>query len=74
MCRLSWRGRQQTDHARYAAPGGQYYDYLVHALQQYKSGKRQNPLMTPMAAPLSKEDISNLAMYFSKQQGLSVKY
>jgi len=54
--------------------GGQYYDYLVQALQQYKSGKRQNPLMTPMAAPLSKEDISNLAMYFSKQQGLSVKY
>jgi len=53
---------------------GQYYDYLVHALEQYKSGKRQNPMMTPMAQPLSKEDIRNLAQYFSKQQGLSVKY
>jgi len=54
--------------------GGQYYDYLVHSLEQYKRGKRQNPMMTPMAQPLSKEDISNLAQYFSKQQGLSVKY
>jgi len=53
---------------------GQYYDYLVHSLEQYKSGKRQNPMMTPMAQPLSKDDIRNLAQYFSKQQGLSVKY
>lgn len=53
---------------------GQYYDYLVHALEQYKGGKRQNPLMTPMAAPLSKEDIQNLAFYFSKQKGLETKY
>ncbi len=54
--------------------GGQYYDYLVHSLEQYKSGKRQNPMMTPMAQLLSKEDIRNLAFYFSKQRGLSVKY
>jgi len=54
--------------------GGQYYDYLVHSLEQYKSGKRQNAMMSPMAQPLSKEDIRNLALYFSKQQGLSVKY
>jgi len=53
---------------------GQYYDYLVHSLEQYKSGKRQNPMMTPMAQPLSKDDIRNLAQYFSKQQGLNVKY
>jgi cytochrome c553 len=53
---------------------GQYYDYLVHALEQYRGGKRQNPLMSPMAKPLSDEDIRNLAYYFSKQQGLAVKY
>ena len=54
--------------------GGQYYDYLVHALEQYKSGKRQNPLMSPMAQPLTGEDIANVAYYFSKQKGLQVKY
>lgn len=54
--------------------GGQYYDYLVHALEAYKSGKRQNPMMSPMAQPLSKDDIRDLAHYFSKQQGLAVRY
>ena len=54
--------------------GGQYYDYLVHSLEQYRKGKRQNPLMTPMAQPLTDEDISNLAYYFSRQKGLTVKY
>ena len=54
--------------------GGQYYDYLVHALELYKKGKRQNPLMSPMAQPLTDDDIANVAYYFSKQKGLQVKY
>ena len=54
--------------------GGQYYDYLVHALEQYKKGKRQNPLMSPMAQPLTDEDIRNVAYYFSQQKGLQTKY
>jgi cytochrome c553 len=54
--------------------GGQHYDYLVHSLQMYKSGKRQNPLMSPMAQPLSKKDMSDVAWYFSKQKGLETKW
>ena len=53
---------------------GQYYDYLVHSLEQYRKGKRQNPLMSPMAQPLTDDEISNLAHYFSRQKGLTVKY
>ncbi len=53
---------------------GQYRDYLVHATQAYKKGARQNPLMTPMAQPLTEEDIRNLAEYFSQQVGLQTKY
>jgi cytochrome c553 len=53
---------------------GQYADYLVHALEAYKKGTRQNPLMSPMAQPLTQEDIHNLAAYFSQQPGLQVKY
>lgn len=53
---------------------GQYEDYLVHALQAFKKGIRQSPLMTPMAQPLSEEDIRNLAAFFSQQTGLQVKY
>ena len=54
---------------------GQYEDYLIHALELYKSGARQNAMMSPMAQPLSDADIRNLAAYFSQQPpGVQVKY
>jgi cytochrome c553 len=40
---------------------GQYADYLVHALKQYRSGERNNALMAPMATNLSDADIEDLA-------------
>ncbi len=49
---------------------GQYEDYLIHALEAYKSGERKNAIMAGMAAPLSDEDIADLAAYFSRQKGL----
>ena len=39
--------------------------YLVDALKQYKSGARNNPLMKPMVATLSDEDIENVAAYYA---------
>jgi len=54
--------------------GGQYYEYLVHSLQAYRKGARENPLMSPMAKPLTDAEISDVAWYFSKQQGLVEKY
>lgn len=52
---------------------GQYYDYLVRALTDYKSGARKNPIMAPQAAPLSRRDMEDIAAYFSEQQGLVEK-
>jgi cytochrome c553 len=49
---------------------GQYENYLVHALKAYKSGERKNPIMAGMAAPLSDQDIADLAAFFSRQKGL----
>lgn len=49
---------------------GQYEDYLVHSLKQYRSGERQNAMMMPMAANLSDEQIAQLAAYFSSLEGL----
>jgi cytochrome c553 len=46
---------------------GQHSQYIIKQLHAFKSGTRQNPLMTPMAQPLSNEDIEDLAAYFSKQ-------
>lgn len=53
---------------------GQQRDYLYHALKDYKSGKRNNPLMAEQVKNLSDEDMRDLAMYFSKQKGLTLKY
>ncbi|MBD9437428.1 cytochrome c [Pseudoxanthomonas sp. PXM03] len=51
----------------YPKLGGQYADYLAHALQAYRSGDRQHALMTPQAAGLSDQDISDLAAYFGSR-------
>ncbi|MEO8444509.1 MAG: c-type cytochrome [Gammaproteobacteria bacterium] len=47
---------------------GQHPSYLVKSLQSFKSGERQNVLMSGMAMPLSDEDMADLAAYFSAQK------
>lgn len=49
---------------------GQHEDYLMQAMEDYKSGARENPVMAGMAAPLSEQDIEDLAAYYSQQEGL----
>ncbi|MDF9392862.1 c-type cytochrome [Methylococcus capsulatus] len=52
---------------------GQYESYLMKALEDYKSGNRKNAIMNGLAGALSKEDIHDLAAYYSSQaRGLSV--
>jgi cytochrome c553 len=53
---------------------GQHYDYLVKAITDYKTGARKDPIMAPMSAHLGKQDIEDLAKYYSAQEGLVVKY
>ena len=47
---------------------GQYYDYLVRALTDYKIGRRNNPIMKGFAAQLSTKDIEDLAAWFASQK------
>jgi cytochrome c553 len=51
---------------------GQYEDYLVYALTQYRDGQRQNALMAPFVADLSDRDIRDLAAYYASLRGLRV--
>lgn len=46
---------------------GQHADYVVKQLQDFKSNARQEPTMAPMAAPLSEQDILDLAAYYAEQ-------
>jgi cytochrome c553 len=48
---------------------GQYANYLVNALKEYRAGTRKNPIMAGQAASLSDADIEQLAEYFAAQAG-----
>lgn len=47
---------------------GQHQDYLLKALKDYKSGKRNNPVMKGFAATLSAQDMEDLAAWFASQK------
>jgi len=44
---------------------GQKAGYLVKQMKAFRDGDRKDPMMSPMASPLSDDDIANLAAYFS---------
>lgn len=46
---------------------GQHEGYFVRQVKAFRDGERQNPLMSPMAAGLSDEDIADLAAFYSSQ-------
>ena len=60
--------------AEFPKLAGQHADYLKMALMDYKSGVRKNPIMSGFAAPLSEQDMADLAAYFASQNGLKLKY
>ena len=49
----------------YPALAGKSESDIVQALQEYKSGKRANPIMKGLATPLSEQDMENLAAYYA---------
>ncbi len=46
---------------------GQHAEYLAKQLAEFKSGKRKNPVMSGMAAPLSEEDMRNVAAFYASK-------
>lgn len=54
---------------QYPRLAGQYRDYLVRALHEYRSGTRTNPIMAGFAAPLTDQEIEDLAAYYSALPG-----
>jgi len=49
---------------------GQHADYIVQALNDYRLGKRKNPIMQPFAQQLTQDEIHALAKFFGGQRGL----
>lgn len=54
--------------------GGQNIKYLYKQLSDFKSGARVNPIMTAQVAPLSDQDLANVAAYYASQKRWGVGY
>jgi cytochrome c553 len=53
---------------RYPSLAGQTARYLYLQLKDFNEGRRTDSLMTPMAKGLTRDDMLNLAAYFSAQE------
>jgi cytochrome c553 len=53
---------------------GQTSRYLYLQLKDFKEGRRKDPLMSPMAANLERQDMLDLADYFAAQKVLGSQY
>ena len=47
---------------------GQHGDYIANQLAAFKSGARPSPIMQPMAAPLTPEDMRSVGAYYEQQK------
>ncbi len=47
---------------------GQHPEYLAKQLAEFKEGKRKNSIMSGMAAPLTPEDMRNIAAFYASKK------
>ena len=55
---------------QYPKLAGQHASYIVRQLTNFKSSKRQNPIMLGMATPLSEQDMHDIGAYFAGKSSL----
>lgn len=59
---------------QYPILAGQTVKYTYLQLKDYKEGRRQDPDMTPVTANFNREDMLALAIYFSEQKPISIRF
>jgi cytochrome c553 len=47
---------------------GQTFRYIYLQLRDFKEGRRKDPVMSPMAEPLSRQDMLDIAEYYAAQK------
>lgn len=63
-------GGAKTVAPDYPILAGQYADYIVQALQDYKSGRRKNAVMAGIVAGVDEKEFAALGEFFQNQPGL----
>lgn len=65
MCASCHGEKGISNNELYPNLAGQKKNYLVDELKYFRNGKRTDPTMSPIAKPLTDEEIENLAAYYS---------
>lgn len=47
---------------------GQHAAYLTKQMKDFRSGARKDPVMAPMAMPLSDDDIEDISAFYASQK------
>lgn len=68
---LAGEGNKQRGYPRLALLSA---GYIAHELQSFKGGSRPNPIMRPIAAGLSAQDIADVAAWFSTQRLATLRF
>lgn len=58
----------------YPSLAGQTARYIYLQLKDFKEGRRQDPQMAPMAQPLSRDDMLDLAAFYAAQKLVATKF
>lgn len=53
---------------RFPIIAGQYKDYLLQALKDYREGRRKSPIMNRMVKGMTNAQLEALAAYYSRQE------
>ncbi len=65
VCQACHGANGNSTNPQWPSLAGLGADYIVEQLQEFKEGRRNNPIMMPMAAALSADDMADVAAYFS---------
>lgn len=54
---------------QYPRLAGQYPDYLLRSMQEYRNGRRENAIMAGFVKDLTDQDLADLAAFYAGQKG-----
>jgi cytochrome c553 len=63
-----------SQNPEYPILAGQSWRYIYIELKDFKEGRRNDPVMSPMAASLSREDMIALGNFFAAQKPLPIAF
>lgn len=70
VCAACHGGNGISSTPNWPSLAGQHEDYLREALNQYRTGQRNDPVMAGQVVNLTDEDIADIAAYYAAQPGL----